>query len=94
MDMKKYKNSSLSLLSYIVAFLMVYWLFGSTSLPRSADFPMFWISLILVIIGIFLGYRSNKMKESKWAGYVLMGLGILSLLFLLIFIVFSYSLSS
>ncbi len=74
-----------SLGSYILAFLVVYiiprliWMPNNLSLPvsRTVGYATIGFGLIMVIIGIVFGYKSNKTKESLWGGNLLMAIGIL-----------------
>jgi len=78
---KEHKNISLSIGAYILAALIfILWTY---IVPTSPDSPN-WIGLglfvILIITGIFFGFKSNKSRESSWAGNVLMLIGTLILL--------------
>src|SRR6266446_2753966 len=78
----KYKNAFISLGSYAMAFLLTYaiprfiWSYDSPPSPAIGH----WIigsSIVLVIIALFFAYKSNKSKESSWAGNLLMVIGII-----------------
>ncbi len=86
----KYKYILLSLGSYIAAVL---WFGGvgqiGTALVKTnhilpyGDFMntiALGVFFILVILGIFFGFKSNKAKESSWAGNLLMVIGIVVIL--------------
>jgi FtsH-binding integral membrane protein len=80
--MKKYKNTLLSLGCYIIAVLIVYLIFASA--PSLGPDPYYfayllWIGFILVPVGIFFGFKSDKQKESSWCGNLLMIVGVLLL---------------
>ena len=79
---KSYKNAYLSLASYIIAFSVTYlvptliWPPFSSVSPTLGYFFL-GLSFIFVIIGIVFAYKSNKQKESHWAGNLLLLIGLL-----------------
>ncbi len=82
MIFKKYKNIYFSVLAYILAALILFfWTNVGLELPKTIA----WIGLIivglLIILGIYFGFKSVKAKESLLIGNLLMLLGILALLF-------------
>jgi len=80
--MKKYKNSLLSLSSYVLAFVLVCWAFASEPhLGATPDylFYVLWTGFILIPVGIFFALRSDMRRESSWSGNLLMILGVLLL---------------
>jgi len=72
--MKKYKNILLSLISFVIAYLLLY----SFHLSGSGYLFVFYI---FILIALWLGYVSIRQKESSWAGFVILIIGLLSLLY-------------
>jgi hypothetical protein len=78
--MKKYKNISLSLGLYILALLITYviprfiWSYSPLP-PRSVGYSLIGISIALVVLGMFFGFRSINEKESTWAGHLTILIG-------------------
>ena len=70
--MKKYKNISWALGSYIVG-LIIY--FTLLYVPGSSPSAVYTPALVLILIGVFFGFRSIKAKESTWAGHLLVIVG-------------------
>ena len=81
-------------------FLIGYWAAVSNTAYFRSSYQFilygsaFWISLILAIAGLFFGFKSSKLKESKQVGSGLIYAGILFLLILLAYFVFAYSMSA
>ncbi len=88
--MKKYKNICLSIGSYLIAILWLAILvqIGSTlvathksfTLGGTMNFIVLAVFFVFLLIGIFFGSKSNKAKESSWAGNLLMAIGIVLIL--------------
>ncbi len=79
---KRYKNVYLSLASYIIAISVIYLVPALIWPPFSFVSPtlgyfFLGLSFIFVVIGIIFAYKSNKQKESLWAGNLLMLIGLL-----------------
>src|SRR3989338_11107971 len=75
---KSYKNVYLSLASYIIALSSYFYLLF---IPNISPAIVYSPTLVLILIGILFAHKSNKAKESSWAGNLLMAIGILILLF-------------
>ncbi|KND47804.1 MAG: hypothetical protein AB197_00980 [Parcubacteria bacterium C7867-002] len=83
--MKKYKNITLSVLCYVVLLVLIF-----VGVPNSAPVPpsvanslnlvSIIISCLIAVGGIFFAFRSNKNKESAWAGNLLMVIGLVAIL--------------
>jgi hypothetical protein len=78
------KNILLSVGSYVVAFILIYFgVYATNAIDASSSFGNIARILLAVIffafmlVGIVFGYKSNKAKESAWAGSVIMLIGIL-----------------
>lgn len=93
---KKYKNISFSIGSYILAFIITYVLpylippsFNTTIInlaSKYGDYIFLTPFFMLIILGIFFGARSNKLKESSWVGNLLIVLGIVIIIFYILMI--------
>ena len=75
---KSYKNVYLSLASYIIAYIWASIPVANT--PGISNKIGVSLLAMLILAGIFFAFKSNKAKESSWAGNVLMLVGILILL--------------
>lgn len=94
MHMTKYKNSLLSLASYILAFVVYYFemsLFANaiSTATSQATYSIYVICLmifpaILTLVGIYFGNKSNASKVSKWIGISLLIIGTALLLVLVL----------
>lgn len=90
--LKNYKNIFLSLGSYVVAIVWfvsvvsVADFFMKTATPVSptvgsvTNVVFLGIFFVLILVGIFFGYKSNKVRESSWGGNLLMVIGIVGIL--------------
>jgi len=90
--MKKYNNASLSWRAYVLAvilFCLDLVLFHSLTTVWTS---IFWISIVLVVIGIGFSFKSIAKKESHPSGGFLMVVGIILVLILLFTLQSSYSL--
>ena len=91
---KGYKNIFLSLGSYIIAFSWYFsWLYLGSILALPPQPPattnilnilVIGPASVLIILGIFFGYRSIKLKESLLVGNFLMVIGFITLFFYLL----------
>ncbi len=96
--MKKYKNIILSLEMYgaaiawyfsglFVGTLLPFYQYG-TAMTNILNGIVLYPPLILSLIGIYFGFKSNKTNESSWLGSVMILIGVLVILspFILTFI--------
>src|ERR1035437_10316213 len=102
--MKKYKNISLSLGFYILAFVWYgffvyligpYWwtLFPtpeSSVIVHTQVCLCFLPSLVMIVLGIFFAFKSKTLKESSCLGVFLAVIGLLILVFGLFFFAFFF----
>lgn len=78
--MKKYKNIHISLSSYILAALVsLLWTYVVPTSPESPNWTGLILFTLLILTGIFFGFRSNYEKESSWAGKIMILIGLLIL---------------
>lgn len=85
--MKNHKNIILSLALYIVAFACYFYLLFIPGIsPKAVYSP----TLILILVGLFFGFRSIKAKESKWAGHLMVIVGGVILISPLLIIMVGY----
>jgi hypothetical protein len=85
MTFKKYNNALASGACYAIAFLVIL-ILSVPSNSQSHVAYVFWISPILAIAGIYFGFRSNRLNESRWIGRALIYPGIAFLLVLIIYL--------
>ena len=91
--MKQYKNVLLSLGFYVLALIINF-----TGMPlkslidtiQTYNFATASLIGVILIVGIIFSLRSNKHKESPWAGNLLFVIGVLGF----IFNIFVFSLAS
>ncbi|MBI2627604.1 hypothetical protein HYW72_01605 [Candidatus Nomurabacteria bacterium] len=79
--MKKYKNICIAFALYVIAVLVFFsWTFfvPAASSPGIANSIGLGLGVILILSGIFFGLRSVVAKESTWAGYIVIIVGILT----------------
>ncbi len=73
-NMKKYKNIYISFVLYAIALLIA--LLAPKSLtPNLLSHLGLALVVILVLVGIFYGFKSIKTKESSWTGHLMVILG-------------------
>jgi hypothetical protein len=85
--MKKHINTLLSLGSYVVALICYFCLLYIPNISPSAVYVP---TLILLVVGIFFGFRSIKAKESAWAGHLMVVIGGLIIISPLLIVVIGY----
>ncbi len=76
--LKNYRNIFLSLVSYVIAVVVFFtWtLFvPSASSVGIANSIGVGLGLILILTGLFFGFKSIKSKESSWAGHLMVIIG-------------------
>ena len=81
---KSRKNIFLSLVSYVVGVLTAYlWVYfvPAASYPGISNKVGVGLVVVLTLLGMLFGFKSNKAKESSWAGNVLILVGFLIILF-------------
>lgn len=91
--MKQYKNALLSLGFYVLALIVIVTGIPFKGLIESVkSYNLATASLIgvFVIVGVIFSLKSNKAKESSWAGNLLFVIGVLGFIFNL----FVFSISS
>lgn len=87
--MKKYKNIIWAVALYIVGILLAYIPAGtSRNFYNSVGLA---VVVVLILAGIFFGFRSIKAKESSWAGHLVIVIGGLILASPLIMLVIGYN---
>lgn len=69
---KNHKNIFISLAFYIITFVVYFCLLY---IPGISPTAVYTPALILVLIGIFFGFRSIKARESSWAGHLVIVIG-------------------
>ena len=84
--MKTHKNTLLSLMCTIVSFVLLF----SFQLIDSGYLYIFYIPLVFAL---WFGFRSNKVKESSWAGNLVLVIAILSLFYPVLELPIAYMLS-
>jgi len=78
--MKKYKNACTGFALYILAVLVFFsWTFfvPAAKSPGIANSIGVGLGIILILAGISFGLRSTIIKESSWAGYIVIMVGVL-----------------
>lgn len=86
--MQKYKNISLSLAAYIIGII---WFLGAVQIGNMlvathqqssgiGNIVVIGVFFLLLLIGVFFGFTSNKKRESSWAGNLLAAIGIVIIL--------------
>ncbi len=70
--MKNHKNIFLSLAFYVVALACYFYL---VFIPNISSNAVFIPTLVLILVGLFFGFRSINAKESKWAGHLVVIIG-------------------
>jgi len=83
--MKKYTNIWLSLISYVLAFIVAYpipliFLPPGYIVSRPVSNLFIFVCTVFVGVGIFFGFRSIKAKESTWLGHFVILIGFICLL--------------
>ena len=95
--MKKYKNIFIPLASYTLAVFLVYilpnviWMSHLPPSPNYFGYVSLAVSVFLVLIGIFFGFKGIKSKESLIASQLIVILGGLLLASPLILFVWGYN---
>lgn len=82
--MKTHKNISLAIGFYIIASVVSFTgipFRGLIGTPGTYNLAVAILTGILLLIGVMFSLKSNKQKESSWAGNLLGIVGILSIIF-------------